>query len=1575
MSSIGNYWGNEMKQLIAFSTAWGSKHGGINSFNYDFIMAFSAAYNMQVEVICFVSKAEDEQIEDASNAHVKLISLETESNELKDSHAEIAISILKSKNILLNTNELIWLGHDKFTGEAAISAAERTNSKSALIHHMSYAHYESISESSVVALEKAEMQARIFLKATYCLAIGPTLRDALWDRLGGTREIGMLIPGMAEIDPVEAPKTFTAFLSGRLKSDTAKIKQGLLGVAAFAEALKDAGVDGMPKALILEPKLILYGLPPEENRSDNKKILTSEIELDLKKFSEKYSNSLINLQALPFTENRSQLFDQLRKSSMAMMPSWHEGFGMVGWEAIAAGVPLIVSKKSGLFRLIEEVEPGAENGYLFPVEIKGANDEPYFSDDDIKEVKKLIKVIANNPELARRKAKSLRALLSKYNWASCAGNAAKYFEWDLQKGSIGDGLLAVEDSIETLVNMAVNPQPLLMPIKRWQPNQGMADSQLLRAEEELVPFHSARAPELAQLLAWMSDLQYPQAIRLITGQGGVGKTRLGLELCQLSVKGGWAAGFLDPSLGKKDMVESWEKILVEKKPALIIIDYAETRQAILLELIKAVLSKKSTFSVRILLIARDGGEWWNSLPSIDSQCEALLSGYATTGPFPLPPLHSSYESKLAAYKQSMAIYSSILGVAASNIIPDLESDYFEHPLYLQMAALIALHGERPTTADGLIKALLNHERRYWLGLLSNIFGENSGAYAQSLLALTTLAGGFVTARDANQRWQQYYQDNLNGQSFNILFNLLIPLYPGKQGLESVKPDLLGEGLVSDAIIRPGGNMLLSSVLSSSASSEIKLNSLTVLSRITNKSSLLKEAIVEAIAQNFLNCYSEIIVVSKETVGKIPEYANLAFHTLSPQKKSQLAGLIKPYISDNSVSLSELYLSVAEYFVQKSESKIEKNPNGNEEKYQCAKDMYEYVNWLQRRNRSEDALAVSRKSLAYYESIDSKDVRYKAGYSIALLQYSDAIRDYGSPEEALIASKKALDNYERYVINSIKSNDSNYGVFILNYCEKLGDIGHTEEALKYSKKGLDIIENASLSDQNSVYNYMLALDNYATNLNAEGRYDDALYYYEKSLKVSEDLAKNNLDVVEPVFAGKLHSYALILFRNYRFSEAKIFLDKSLKVRERLALKNPERYEATYSRSLMISSKYLIEDGHCDLGMANAHVAYKISERLFANNNKLYAEIHANNLQYYSSKYNFIGNVSESLNYAILSNDVFKELVSYYPNSQDFKRDLSHSYVKLSGALYDVGRDDEAVDFFNVALNIVTELKSSNSIKYNESYAEVCEEFADYYLRSLDFDGSYKYYHISYEIIHDLYVSNSIKYESSYINALQNYAWILAKFNKLHESLELIRQALQLCNLSVKKYPLSSQPELFYTLRVIHNIHYDNGDEDESILYLYELLDVVNSIAKQNRSLFDADRAEMSYQLVIVLWAYSHDCDSEFNSINNNDFHLQSKSKQRVVFLTSFVGGLISSSVDERKILFNDALKEYGKLLRTDKMEFIEIYFVLCGYLEKYDYVDFSEFDWKVKYKKYLIARNNFSSHFLKVAQLKFGFTLN
>lgn len=1166
-----------MYTLISFATQWGSKYGGINSFNTDFLSALGVAYHLGIQVVCVVTSATNEEIEQARNTYVTLVPLPYSPTDkhLSATHAQTVLDELKRRDIGFDPARTVWLGHDRITGTAAIAAAQQAGGRSALVHHMSYDHYESYAENSATAKDKVEEQKALFRQADIAMAIGPVLRDALSDILGAAKPAHMLVPGLADISFLEAPKTFTAFLSGRLNDETARIKQGHLGVAAFAQAHRKACDDGMPDGLCRPPKLVLRGVDFETQAGSPSNTITTDAETELKRFAQGYAQSVINLQALPYTHDRQMLYDELSGSSVALMPSWHEGFGLVAWEAIAAGVPLIIGENSGVYRLLEELYPGSGTGCVYPVKIRGDVDYPFFRDEDLQAVMSELVKIANKPGDARRKAGALRNILEKHTWPNCAEEAVQVFGWNVQKGSVPP--VTPEQIAAVLSTPAPPPQspaiissPLQIPARQWKVGGGLADSQLLRAEEALVPFDPARQPDLDALNSWLDDREWPNAVRLITGAGGLGKTRLALELCQQRATNGWHTGFLDAQLEPREMKRAWEQLYAFDMPVLVVIDYAETRQPVLLALVKAILQQPGKHPVRILLLARDGGEWWDNLPSKDPHCEALLSGYATTGPYTLLPLHPEEEGRRHAYRQALSAFADVLGVGVPEVTPELAGEHFGRPLYLQMAALLALHGERPTTAEGLTRALLNHERRYWSRLLANLIFSEPEQHAQQLLALTTLAGGFATPRDAQVYWNKSDANKLSPAEFTSLFKALVPLYPGKQGLQAVRPDLLGEALVAQTLAGSDAACLLNAVLSNGSPQSIRRHALTVLARLLDKHPDLHETAAEALARNFAHCYQDILAVAVETSGDLPAAAEKAFERLQPAEKSQVAGLLEKPLLQDSIQLAELACLVTGYLVWKSHQKyLRKQNTDNKEHY--AGMLINYSATLGNAAYSEQALVRSQEACLLFQQLHAlAPARYAQNYALSLSNLSGDLNDNGQSSKALEVAQQALEIRKLLVQKDKAHFESDYASSLSNYSNRLSESGQHEKALEFSHQALEILDKLVQKDPTRYEpEFANFLSNYANRLRDNGRYEAAKTYSYSSLKINKRLAEMNPDRFESYYAISLNNHAIFMSEIGQCHEAFDAAQTALEIHGKLNMKAPSRFAEVQFNSICMA----------------------------------------------------------------------------------------------------------------------------------------------------------------------------------------------------------------------------------------------------------------------------------------------------------------------------------------------------------------------------------------------------------------------
>jgi hypothetical protein len=117
-----------------------------------------------------------------------------------------------------------------------------------------------------------------------------------------------------------------------------------------------------------------------------------------------------------------------------------------------------------------------------------------------------------------------------------------------------------------------------------------------------------REQEISSLNEFLED-DRSLLVRVITGDGGTGKTRLALELCEQANSRGWDAGFASRSelhkLTSGMDIGAWEW----KKPTLIVVDYAAQHADLLRRWLDDLTERTTshTIPLRMLLLERKAG--------------------------------------------------------------------------------------------------------------------------------------------------------------------------------------------------------------------------------------------------------------------------------------------------------------------------------------------------------------------------------------------------------------------------------------------------------------------------------------------------------------------------------------------------------------------------------------------------------------------------------------------------------------------------------------------------------------------------------------------------------------------------------------------------------------------------------------------------------------------------------------------------------------------------------------------------------------------------------------------------------
>lgn len=344
-----------------------------------------------------------------------------------------------------------------------------------------------------------------------------------------------------------------------------------------------------------------------------------------------------------------------------------------------------------------------------------------------------------------------------------------------------------------------------LPVYRWHSAQSPPGA-LLRADTDRpVPFHG-RDEDMKSLDEWCSTSQQI-AVRLYTGPGGFGKTRLLIEFCKRARERGWASGFLKPAATIPQPVIE-DALRGTAAPVLLVVDYAETRRDELITIIRGVLASGSVL-VRIVLLARAPDDWWTLLKGEGYGIGELLSGPATRW-HALAPLAVSPEFGRESYLKAAAHFSELLEKPTPARPPDeIEDLHFERVLLLHMAALASVEGVQVEGEDGILDYVLRRERRFWTTNaqtrgIPQVLHEAIG----QAMAVLTLGGGATSKRNANQvlRKVPLLKDQPPAV-LNAISQLLHSTYPGEKWIEPLLPDLLGEYLVQMEMERDTNHLL------------------------------------------------------------------------------------------------------------------------------------------------------------------------------------------------------------------------------------------------------------------------------------------------------------------------------------------------------------------------------------------------------------------------------------------------------------------------------------------------------------------------------------------------------------------------------------------------------------------------------------------------------------------------------------------------------------------------------------------------------------------------------------------------
>jgi len=228
--------------------------------------------------------------------------------------------------------------------------------------------------------------------------------------------------------------------------------------------------------------------------------------------------------------------------------------------------------------------------------------------------------------------------------------------------------------------------------------------ELLLPAHEVTPFFG-REGVFDHLEAWWASDAKAEVCALC-GPGGAGKTRLLVEWVRRLRARGELSGFLSSTV----RAEHLDLLFAGAGPRLAVVDYAETRLALVEDLLACMAERSSSDRpIRLVLLARGTGEWWEHLGRDDSvkreliehHCEARRLEDLLADPAARPSVFVSAARAFAKFLRKADVPAPRLA--------DLEPAHFARPLFVQMSALAAVEGKRVTDELELLDWTLEHE--------------------------------------------------------------------------------------------------------------------------------------------------------------------------------------------------------------------------------------------------------------------------------------------------------------------------------------------------------------------------------------------------------------------------------------------------------------------------------------------------------------------------------------------------------------------------------------------------------------------------------------------------------------------------------------------------------------------------------------------------------------------------------------------------------------------------------------------------------------------------------------------------
>lgn len=894
---------------------------------------------------------------------------------------------------------------------------------------------------------------------------------------------------------------------------------------------------------------------------------------------------------------------------------------------------------------------------------------------------------------------------------------------------------------------------LVTPGTSAPPDGDLAPSSLLEARHQLVPWYQAsRVDVLSTLDEWADDGRRAVAVRLLHGEGGLGKTRLAIEWLRRRRARGEVAGFLVSEPGPRWL----ERLCGLGPPVTVVVDYAESRADLgaLVERVAAHASAAGARRVRLLLLARNDGDWWAALPRRSGAVGQLLAGDA---PLALSSLAVTRAEREEVFAQAAAAFAAWRRRAKAPGPPiDLDDARFGRVLYLHMAALAAVDG-LDFDAASLMDQILDHEERFWITLArSPQAADLDVVLARQLLAAATLRGGLVSEAEARALCERLLERPRSREDDQLLA-LLRRIYedgdrPGY--LPALEPDLLGEGLVRRVAAPPRGagppadERWIERVFVAGDEPRRLETGFTVLGRASLRDEVslgpwirrmlatelaarapVALAAAKAIAErSVLSTLGDQLADALEREGgpalaTALDEAGLPYPTVSLQRvaiwcrrvlvdgvesgeertttRTRADRLVRYAVALRAAGRIEEALAQADKAVALLRALV--GPDDVELHPDLAFALRAWGVLLGERGQPEAALQAVQEATALYEALCRRDpARFATDYTGSLTTLTSQLWALGRRGAALEAARVAADNFRALASAAPGQLDAERATSLNNLAIMLSELGQHEEALERHREAIELIRILAIAKPDErLPDLAMYLGNFGSELNRLGRNERALVATAEAVIHYRALIERNREAFEPDLARSLNTLGEILLRLGRHEEALAATGEAVVRYRSLVEGNPEAIRPHLAMVVNNLGTNFEALGDLESAYAATREAVELRRALAARYPAVYRKDLAASLNNLGLYLKLLGHAKAAIEPAREALAIRRELAATTPDASE--PDLANSLNNVSANLAAIGANEEALAASREAVELFRRLAARDPERFEPELA--------------------------------------------------------------------------------------------------------------------------------------------------------------------------------------------------------------------------------------------------------------------------------